>query len=197
VSITLCVSRASPRNLLSHTRKQGAAVADWGFRLTNDEAWRIMGAESRILSLRCAARDFLAVPLLGCLIAGLCVDCRAFADAAVPIQRTPPGSVHDGRHDFDFEVGHWKANVRTLVHRLSHSTDWDEFSGVVVTRSLPLLEGWNESEMQVDSPTSHRHLELLAVRLYNPSTHQWSIYGSGINSGTFDPPLVGNTGAGI
>jgi len=100
-------------------------------------------------------------------------------------------ALHDGRHDFDFEIGHWQAHVRTLGHRLSHSADWDELSGTVVTRALPMLEGWNESEMRVDSPTTHRHIELLAVRLYNPTTHQWAIYGSSIKTGVFDPPMIG------
>ena len=97
----------------------------------------------------------------------------------------------DGRHDFDFEVGSWNAHVKTLAHRLSHASDWDEFSGTVVTRKLPMLEGWNESEMQVDSPKSGKHIELLAVRLYNPTTHQWAIYGSSIKTGIFDPPIIG------
>jgi len=97
----------------------------------------------------------------------------------------------DGRHDFDFEVGSWNAHVKTLVHRLSHSADWDEYSGVVTTRTLPKLEGWNESEMQVDSQKSGKHIDLLAVRTYNPSTHQWSIYGTSIKTGVFDPPMIG------
>jgi hypothetical protein len=54
-----------------------------------------------------------------------------------------------------------------------------------------MLEGWNESEMQVDSPTSGNHIKILAVRLYNPATHQWAIYGSSIDSGVFDPPMIG------
>jgi hypothetical protein len=109
---------------------------------------------------------------------------NAKADAAGNMQ-------HDGRHDFDFEVGSWNAHVKTLVHRLSHASDWEEFSGTVVTRALPLLDGWNESEMHVVSPKSGRHIELLAVRLYNPSTHQWAIYGSSIKTGIFDPPMIG------
>lgn len=97
----------------------------------------------------------------------------------------------DGRHDFDFELGNWNAHVRTLVDRLSHSADWDDYYGVVTTRTLPTLEGWNESEMRADSQTSGKHIELLAVRTFNPSTQQWSIYGTSIKTGVFDPPMVG------
>jgi len=97
----------------------------------------------------------------------------------------------DGRHDFDFEVGNWSAHVKTLGHRLSNSADWDEFSGVVTTRALPKLEGWNESEMQIDSQKSGKHIQLLAVRTFNPSTRQWSIYGTSIKTGVFDPPMIG------
>ena len=110
---------------------------------------------------------------------------------AKPIDASEGSAQHDGRHDFDFELGRWNAHVKKLVHPLSHSTEWDELTGTVVTRTLPMLEGWNESEMRVESPTSHRHLELLAVRLYNPSTRQWAIYGSSITTGVFDPPMIG------
>ena len=104
-----------------------------------------------------------------------------------PLQPVLP----DGRHDFDFEVGTWKAHVKTLVHRLSNANDWEELDGTVQTSALPLLEGWNESEMRVDSPTTHRRIEILAVRCYNPVSRQWSIYGSSVKTGVFDPPVVG------
>jgi hypothetical protein len=116
----------------------------------------------------------------------------AFAQPANSMVESSQNPVpHDGRHDFDFEVGTWKAHVRKLVHPLAGSNEWDDFVGTVVTRTLPMLEGWNESEMKVDSPTSHTHIELLAVRLYSPTSKQWSIYGSNIKTGTFDPPQVG------
>ena len=107
-------------------------------------------------------------------------------------------ALRDGKHDFDFEVGTWRAHVKKLVHPLSGSHEWDDLFGTVVTRSLPMLEGWNESEMTVDSPSTHAHIELLAVRLYNPKSRQWSIYGSSAKTGVFDPPQVGqfNNGRG-
>ncbi len=114
------------------------------------------------------------------------------AQASTPnIRESVNAAAHDGRHDFDFEVGTWKAHVRKLLHPLTGSHEWDELDGTVVTRSLPMLEGWNESEMKVDSPTTHTHIEILAVRLYNPASQQWSIYGSSIKTGIFDPPQIG------
>lgn len=115
----------------------------------------------------------------------------SFAQTTSPNQLNLSPVQHDGRHDFDFEIGTWKAHVKKLLRPLSGSSQWDQLSGTVVTRSLPMLEGWNESEMRVESPTTHTKIEILAVRLYNPTSGQWSIYGSSIKTGTFDPPEVG------
>jgi hypothetical protein len=131
------------------------------------------------------------VPLFAALL-WLAFPAMMIAQASTPNTReSGNAAAHDGRHDFDFEVGTWKAHVRKLLHPLTGSHEWDELDGTVVTRSLPMLEGWNESEMKVDSPTTHTHIEILAVRLYNPASQQWSIYGSSIKTGIFDPPQIG------
>ena len=121
----------------------------------------------------------------------LCLGAAPWAAAQTPPVPPLQPVLPDGRHDFDFEVGTWKAHVKTLVHRLSNANDWEELDGSVVTRTLPVLEGWNESEMRVDSPTTHRRIEILAVRCYNPASRQWSIYGSSVKTGVFDPSVVG------
>jgi hypothetical protein len=96
----------------------------------------------------------------------------------------------DGQHDFDFELGTWKAHAMSLPHRLVGSNDWDEFNGTVVTR--PIMDGkGNISEMNADTATGTKHIQIIAVRLYNPASHQWSIYGASAKQGTFDPPQVG------
>ena len=84
--------------------------------------------------------------------------------AVISAQATTPVSQgklnpwpHDGGHDFDFEVGTWKALVRKLVHTLTGSREWDDLDGTVVTRTLPKLEGWNESEMKVESHNSYAY----------------------------------------
>lgn len=111
------------------------------------------------------------------------------------LAQTGPGikqnlSPHDNQHDFDFEVGRWDAHVRNLSHRLSGSNDWEDFHGNVVT--TPLMNGkGNISEMNVEGTVSHKHINIIAVRLYNPASRQWSIYGATSTSGAFDPPQVG------
>src|SRR3974390_238470 len=97
---------------------------------------------------------------------------------------------HDGQHDFDFEIGNWKAHVKRLGHRLAGSNEWDEYDGTVVT--TPFMDGRGKlSEMNVESATSHTHIQIIAVRLYNPTSRQWSIYGASAKTGVFDPPQIG------
>jgi len=107
-----------------------------------------------------------------------------------PSASAQPAAPHDGRHDFDFEIGTWKAHVRKLVHRLAGSKEWEDYDGTVVT--TPFMDGkGNLSEMNVDGATSHAHIQIIAVRLYNPSSRQWGIYGASAEVGVFDPPQVG------
>ena len=84
-----------------------------------------------------------------------------------------PGAKRDGQHDFDFEIGTWKIHLSRLQDRLADSTTWVKFDGTSVTRKV-----WdgraNLEEFETDSPTGH--IEGLTLRVYNPQTHQWSIY---------------------
>jgi hypothetical protein len=106
--------------------------------------------------------------------------------AAVP----SAAALADGQHDFDFELGNWKAHVRRLGHRLSGGHDWEDFNGTVVTK--PFMDGkGNLSEMNVEGALSHRHIQIIAVRLYDQTSHQWRIYGADSKSGVFDPPQIG------
>lgn len=102
----------------------------------------------------------------------------------------PPATLHDGSHDFDFELGTWKAHLRYLKHRLAGSNEWDVLDGTVITKPFMDDKG-NITEMDVLSPTTHRHIQNIAVRLYNTTSHQWSIYGAGPDDGVFDPPQIG------
>ena len=97
----------------------------------------------------------------------------------------------DGSHDFDFLIGNWKAHVRTLPDRLVGSTTWIDYDGISNHKKV-LDSNANFEEFEVDSPASHRHIKAQTLRLYNPATHQWSIYLVDVDNGTLGlPPVVG------
>jgi hypothetical protein len=95
----------------------------------------------------------------------------------------------DGQHDFDFELGHWKIHLKKLVHPLTGSTTWVEFDGTSVTRKV-----WNGrsqlEEFETDSPDGN-HIEGMTLRLYDPQTHQWSLYWATSKSGAMGVPTIG------
>jgi len=94
----------------------------------------------------------------------------------------------DGQHDFDFEFGAWQAHIRRLLHPLTGSDGWVDYDGTSVLRKI-----WdgraNLGELEVGNPTGH--IEGLSLRLYNPQSHQWSIYWANSNDGTLSVPMVG------
>jgi hypothetical protein len=96
----------------------------------------------------------------------------------------------DGQHDFDFLVGSWKFHLKRLKRRLAGSTEWVEFDGTTVCRKL--LDGRAEvEEMNVESADKLIHIQGLALRLYNPESHQWSIYWANAADGVLEQnPMV-------
>ena len=98
-------------------------------------------------------------------------------------------TLRDGQHDFDFELGTWKIHLKRLEHRLTGSTTWVEFDGTSVTRKV-----WGGradlEEFETDSPVGG-HIEGLTLRLYDPQTHQWSLYWATSKSGTIGTPTIG------
>ncbi len=94
----------------------------------------------------------------------------------------------DGQHDFDFEIGTWKTQLRRLLHPLTGSTTWVEYEGTTVVRKV-----WNGRanlvELEADGPRGH--IEALSLRLYNPESHQWSLNFSNSSGGTMSQPTIG------
>ena len=109
-----------------------------------------------------------------------------------PAQATPASATeHDGQHDFDFLIGHWKAHLKKLAHPLTGSTTWIEYDGTSYTRKL-----WddraNTEEFDVDSPQAHLHIHGQTLRLYNPVSHEWSLYLVYADKGALlMPPEIG------
>ena len=93
-------------------------------------------------------------------------------------------TAHDGSHDFDFDFGTWKTHSSRLLHPLSGSQDWAEMDGVTVVTKI--WEGRaNLAEYRAVGPAGV--VELLALRVYNPKSRQWSI--------NFATPKGGTLGA--
>ncbi|HEX3253713.1 MAG TPA: hypothetical protein VHS05_30035 [Pyrinomonadaceae bacterium] len=101
-------------------------------------------------------------------------------------QQTP--TQRDGQHDFDFEIGSWKTQLRRRLRPLTGSTTWVEYQGTTVVRKI-----WNGRanlvELEVDGPPGH--IEGLSLRLYNPESRQWSLNYSNSASGTMSQPVIG------
>jgi hypothetical protein len=101
-----------------------------------------------------------------------------------------PAPAHDGSHDFDFLIGNWKAHVRRLPDRLVGSNNWIEYDGISNHKKL-LDSNANFEEFEVDNPEKHLHIKGQTLRLYNPDSHQWSIYLLDVDKGVLSvPPLV-------
>jgi hypothetical protein len=97
----------------------------------------------------------------------------------------------DGYHDFDFLIGDWKAHVLRLPERLQGSNVWVEYDGVSNHKKL-LDSNANFEEFDVSSPDNKLRIKAQTLRLYNPESHQWSIYLVDLDKGTLDlPPVVG------
>jgi hypothetical protein len=98
----------------------------------------------------------------------------------------------DGQHDFDFLLGSWKSHYKVLRHPLSGSHDWYEFDGTNVVRPL-LHDQGNIEEGNLYRPAGR--IDALTLRMYNPATHDWSLYWATVKSGLSIPPQVGRFNA--
>ncbi len=131
-----------------------------------------------------AIRAFLLV----CVLVVVLQPLRGFAQQNSEASSTSlhTATEHDGQHDFDFEIGSWKIHLKRLQDRLVGSTTWVDFDGTTMTRKV-----WdgraNLEEFETDSPTGH--IEGLTLRVYNPQTHQWSIYWANSKDPALGQPI--------
>lgn len=97
----------------------------------------------------------------------------------------------DGSHDFDFLIRNWKAHVRRLPVRLKGSHVWVDYEGISNHKKL-LDTNANFEQFDVSTPDGKQRIKAQTLRLYNPESHQWSIYSVDLDKGTLDlPPVVG------
>ncbi len=103
--------------------------------------------------------------------------------------RQATSAPRDGQHDFDFELGTWNIHLKRRLMPLTGSNSWVEFDGTSVTRKV--WDGRSQLE-EFETDGAAGHIEGLTLRLYNPETHQWSLYWANSKAGAMSgPPNVG------
>lgn len=109
------------------------------------------------------------------------------AAAGAPEFRASDGG-DDQAHAFDFDLGPWKTHSTRLLHPLSGSHDWADMDGATVVSKV-----WNGranlAEYEAQGPAGH--VELLALRWYDPGAHQWNLDFATPNVGVLGLPGVG------
>jgi hypothetical protein len=104
------------------------------------------------------------------------------AAGAEPMSADPDGL------GFDFDLGTWHTRSSRLMHPLTGSTTWADLEGQTVVHRV-----WggraNLAEYVGDGPAGH--VQLLALRWFNPNTREWSLDFATPNVGTLGEPGVG------
>lgn len=93
------------------------------------------------------------------------------ADAAPPA-KDGPGEPRGGSRDFDFTFGTWAEHSRRLVKPLTGSTTWVEWDAQTVVRKV---WGGKANLVEMKGVTPSGPIELIALRVYNPTARQWSL----------------------
>ena len=108
---------------------------------------------------------------------------------AMPAQAGSGPAPPDGQHDFDWELGTWKTELRRLAKPLSGSNEWVEYSGTSVIQKV--LDGRaNLVELRVEGPGGR--IEGVSLRLYNPQARQWSLNYASVRNGAMTQPVYGS-----
>jgi hypothetical protein len=123
------------------------------------------------------------------LAAGLGCFCAALPAVASDEPAETSTSPRDGQHDFDFNFGVWKTEIRRILNPLSGSTRSMELSGTVTVRKVWDGRGQIE-EIEADGPKGH--WEGMTLFLYNPEAHQWTQTFADGKNGLLTTPVIGS-----
>ena len=138
------------------------------------------------IPVKCALLALVTTALLAAA-----VQARSRFPHPQPAASASTAAQRDGSHDFDFLIGNWKAHVRRLPERLQGSHVWVEYDGISNHKKL-LDSNANFEEFDVSTADKKLRIKAQTLRLYNPESHQWSIYLVDLDRGTLDlPPVVG------
>jgi hypothetical protein len=124
------------------------------------------------------------VPALAAIALVLGGPATAFAQKAPAAVEQP----RDGSHDFDWEIGSWTTELRTLPEPLTGSTRWVDYAG---TSEVRALMGGRSNIVELSVANTAGRIEGMSLRLYNPKARQWTLNFAGIGSGQLTPPVTG------
>jgi hypothetical protein len=109
-------------------------------------------------------------------------------------QLSPPSVAAPISHDFDFWFGSWRVRNRRLVARLQGCREWEEFEATNL--AWPILGGLGNMD-EFLAPAWKPGYIGMTLRLFNPTTREWSIYWMDSIAGTLEPPVVGTFKNGV
>jgi hypothetical protein len=141
----------------------------------------------RIVSLkRIFARSIVLVAFASALPMVSSVSAGTPLVSATPLV---PSTTRDGSKDFDFLYGSWNVHTRILRKLFAHSHVWIDCDGRDIVK--PFANGSGNLEVGdihcPDGTTSG-----ITPRIYNATTHQWSLYWATEGKGLSGPPQVGH-----
>lgn len=113
--------------------------------------------------------------------------------AAATAAEAPSASVYaaaqrDGQHDFDWEIGTWRTELKRRLRPLSGSNEWVEYAGT--TTVTPIWSG-RANLVELDVGGAAGRILAASWRLYNPQARQWTLNFANSASGTLGVPTVG------
>jgi len=112
----------------------------------------------------------------------------SLAFAAVADTPMPTPAPHDGSHDFDWEIGAWKTQLKRLKRPLTGSNEWVEYEGTSLIRGV-LGNRANIVELDVQGPAGR--IQGASLRLYEPQAHRWTLNFFNVNDGQLTSPMTG------
>ncbi|HWR17934.1 MAG TPA: hypothetical protein VN577_24105 [Terriglobales bacterium] len=110
------------------------------------------------------------------------------SDAALAGGAPQDASATGGPHDFDFEFGTWKTQLKRLANPLSGSSKWADYEG---TTTVQKLCGGRANLVELVAEGQAGRFEGLNLRLYNPQSRQWSLYFASPKMGVLAKPTIG------
>jgi len=113
------------------------------------------------------------------------------AYSADPAGRPPTAATsapRDGPHDFDWEIGRWTTQLRYLPEPLTGSNHWLDYRG---TSDVRAVLGGRANLVELSVAGTAGKIEGVALRLYNPKAHQWTLNFASIRNGQLTAPVHG------